>query len=227
MSRRVFIPFGVGRPGGGLRDLDAVPVDLARMGRSFEARGYAVAPVAPDLEAAEARAALGALLDAAALGPDDAAVLYFSGHGCVVDGDHYLAARGFSSDRAAATGVKTQELLEIVTRRRPRAGKVWLILDCCGAGGALHEALSRGLGAAGAQVFVLAASAAWSSTFDGSFSAAFVEALDAETSLAAGPSLDELVATVNARRREARVMAAALCWSRFDLLDEPPGRRAA
>ena len=186
------------------------------MGRWIEARGYAVAPIEPNLDAGELRAALSVVLDAAALGPEDAAVLYFSGHGCVVDGDHYLAVRGFSTERAAASGLKTQELVELVTRRRPRAGKVWLILDCCTAGGAFNEALSRGLTASGAEVFVLAASGAWSSTYDGSFSAAFVAALEAGGQQRVRlPSLDRLAALVNAGRREARAVAAPLCWSRL------------
>jgi hypothetical protein len=216
---RVFIPIGVGRPGAGLRDLDAVPADLGRMTRLFEARGYTTAAIASDLDAAGLRAALGAFFDAAALGPHDAAVLYFTGHGYVVDGDHTLAARGFSIDRSAVTGVKTQELIELVTRRRPRPGKVWVILDCCAAGSVLNEALARTLGSSGAEVFVLAASDAWSSTFDGSFSAAFGAALEAE---AGAPSLDRLTAAVNVRRPHARAVAAALSWSRFDFLDEAP-----
>jgi uncharacterized caspase-like protein len=219
VSQRFFVPIGVGRPGGSLRDLDAVSLDLERMSRLFEARGYSTVSIAPDLDVAGLRAALGRWLDKASPGPADAAVLYFSGHGCVVDGDHYLCGRGFSMDRAAATGLKTQDLLEVVLRRRPRPGKLWVILDCCAAGGVLNnEVLSRGLVASGAEVFVLAASGAWSAAFDGSFSAAFGAAVAGEAG--GGTSLDRLAAAVNARRPEARAVAAAVCWSGFDLLDE-------
>lgn len=216
--RRFFVPIGVGRPGGRLRPLDGVPRDLEGMTRIFEARGYQAVPVGPDLDAAGLRAALGRWLDEAAPGPADAAVLYFSGHGCVVDGDHYLCPQGFSADQAAATGLKTQDLVELVVRRRPPPGKLWVIIDCCAAGGVLtNEILSRGLVASGAEVFVLAASGAWSPTFDGSFSAAFGSALAVAGAV---PSLDRLVAAINARRPEARAVAAGFSWSGFDLFDE-------
>ena len=218
-GRRFFVPIGVGRAGGAFRELEGVPGDLARMTRLFEARGYEVVPVPVDPTAAELRAALVVGLDAAAPGHADAVVVYFSGHGCVIDGDHYLCCRGFSKDRPPTTGLKTEELLELALRRRPRAGKLWLILDCCEAGAAIDAGLCRGLVGSGAEVFVVSSTCGWSEAYDGAFSRAFAAAAGGA---ARGASLDRLVAAVNARRPETRAVQAAFAWSAFDLLDGAP-----
>jgi len=222
-GRRFFVPIGVGRPGGDLRDLDRVPDDIVRLSRLFAARGYSVVSFAANLTAAELRAAFANWLERCSLGPADNVTVYFSGHGCVVDGDHYLCCKDFSKDAAAATGLRAQELAELALRRQRRPGKLWLIIDCCAAGGVLNDGFSRGLAESGSEVFVLAAAGAWSPTSDGSFSASFRDVL-AHTGRA--PSLDQLTGAINQRRPYPRSIAASFSWNRFDLLDATPAHLA-
>jgi hypothetical protein len=219
-GRRFFVAIGAGRPGGSLRDLQGVPRDLVRMGRLFQARGYTTVRLGEDLDAFRLRAALCRWLMQAKLQPVDTVVIYFSGHGCVVDGDHYLCCRGFRKDAAATTGLKAQDLAELTLRRNPRPGKLWLILDCCAAGGVLNDAFYRVLAAANAQVFVLAATGSWSEAFDGSFSRAFQAAVGARGGARRVKiALDQLTEAINARRPGGRAVLATLSWSRFNLLD--------
>jgi hypothetical protein len=193
------------------------------MSRLFKSRGYTVVPFASNLTVNELRAAFAEWLEGCTLEPADIIAIYFSGHGCVVDGDHYLCCRGFSKDAAAATGLRAQELVELALRRQRRPGKLWLIVDCCAAGGVIADDFLRGVSGSGAEVFVLAAAGAWSETFDGSFSAAFRRAL---AQAGRAPSLDRLTGAINLQRPYPRSVAATFSWTGFDLLDTAPARRS-
>lgn len=217
-GRRFFLPIGVERPGGTLRDLAGVPGDLERMRDVFAGRGYDVVPFANDPTPASLRDGFAEWLERAQPGHQDAVTIYFSGHGAVVDSDHYLCARGFDMSRPATTGFKTQDLVELALRRSPRPGRLWLILDCCQAGGVLSDGFFRALGSSESDTFVLAASGSWSPTFDGSFSGAFRDSL-AEDENVGGAALDHLTELINMRRSGPSAIQAGISSRRFDLLD--------
>jgi len=225
-GRRVFVRVGAPAPGGALRDLAGVPDDLARMGKAFAHLDYDVTAAVCNPSPGELRAGVRERVEAARLGHSDALVLYYSGHGLVVDGDHYLCPRGFDRDDVTTTGLKTRELIELVVRRRHRPGRFWLILDCCQAGGVLDDGLLATLAGAGTDAFVLAASGGWGPAQDGVFSRAFCAAVCGGRRGAPG-GLDGITHSINRRlsRRLSRgpcVVQAAVCRARFDLLDAAP-----
>jgi len=220
--RRLFLPLAVGRPGGGLRVLSRVKDDVARLGRVLGARGYRRGVMPRDMSAAELRESLDRWLTQARLGPKDDLVVYYTGHGHVAEGEHYLCMAGFDPDRVASTGFKTSDLIDLILRRRYRPGKLWLILDCCQAGAALTGALLRGVDTSSTATFILAASASWGAATDGAFARELEDAVgpDAgrtETRL----SLGDVTERVNARRRLHAAVSASLATKRFDLLDRP------
>lgn len=222
-GRRFFLPVGASCPGGAFRSLAGVPGDLARMGRLFARLGYVPVPFPVNPSAAQLRNCLADWLARADLGGSDAVVAYYSGHGVVVGGDHYLVTDGFDRDQAGATGLKTEEILELVLRRRARPGKVLLILDCCQAGSVMTEGLRRVIFGQDSGVFVLAASGSWGQAVDGAFSAAFNEVVSPTTRRARRitrtPSLDQIAEALNAKGLASRVVQAGVSSSRFDLLD--------
>lgn len=69
---------------------------------------------------------------AARAGPEDTALVYFSGHG-VETPDYYLAPYGFEWDDLAATAISGAEFTEQLGQMR--AGRLIVLLDCCHAGG--------------------------------------------------------------------------------------------
>lgn len=223
-GRRFFAPIGVPAPGGMLRELVAVGDDLSRMKRAFAGLDYSQVETPANPSVAEIRDMLGVQLDQSRLGHADALVLYFSGHGTVVGGDHYLCARGFARDDVATTGIKTRDLIELVVRRRSRPGRLWLILDCCQAGGVIEEGVLATIAATGADAFMLAAAGSWDSTQDGMFSRAFCAAVREITRAGQGlsGSLDALTQDINRRcSRGLRAIQATVSRARFDLLDAP------
>lgn len=225
VGHRFFIPIGVPRPGGCLRDLAAVPDDLVRLKALFGdgGLGYRTVVIPENPSALEVQAALCRWLAHADLDHRDAVVIYYSGHGIISGRDHFLCTRGFDADQIAATALKTEEVLSLVMRRKHRPGRLWLILDCCQAGGVLTEGLSRAMYGEGGDIFVLAASSSWGETIDGTFSAALcrVVAGPAGTKGASHPlSLDQLADTLNRQRLPCRVVQAAVSSSRFDLLSQ-------
>jgi hypothetical protein len=225
-GRRVFVRVGVPAPGRALRQLPGVEADLERMGTAFAHLDYDVTRSICNPSSGELRAGLREQVEGAGLGHEDALVLYYSGHGLVVDGDHYLCPSGFDRDDVATTGLKTRELIEVVVRRRRRPGRFWLILDCCQAGGVLEDGLLTTLAGAGTDAFVLAASGSWGPAQDGLFSQAFCAAVRGARPSSSGPAagLDALTQTINRRlcrglSRGPGVVQAAVCRARFDLRD--------
>lgn len=218
--RRVFLAITVARPGPPLRDLPAVEPDAARLARLFAGLGYRVAPSIRNPSAAVLRVELADRLAGACLGRDDDLVVYYSGHGCVADGTHHLCTAGFDRDQLATRAFRTEELVELVVRRRPRPGKLWLILDCCQAGAVMTEGLFRVLGMSQTAAFVMAATGSWGEATDGSF-AAGLESTVAELWRRPGmaPSLDAITAALNARRTGHPAVQASLSSARFDFLD--------
>jgi uncharacterized caspase-like protein len=205
-----------------LRELPGVAGDLQRMEKAFARLDYDLIESVSNPSSGELRAAVRGRMDGAALGHGDALVLYYSGHGLVVGGDHYLCPKGFDRDEVAATGIKTRDLVELVTRRRRRPGRFWLILDCCQAGGVLEDGLLTTLAEGGTDAFVLAASGSWGPAQDGVFSRAFCTAIRGVTRRRAGLSvgLDGVTQAINRGLSQwAHVVQAAVCRSRFDLLD--------
>jgi hypothetical protein len=69
---------------------------------------------------------------AARAGPEDTALVYFSGHG-VETPDYYLAPYGFEWDDLAATAISGVEFTDLLGR--VGAGRLIVLLDCCHAGG--------------------------------------------------------------------------------------------
>jgi hypothetical protein len=196
------------------------------MGGLFADLGYQAGPSIRDPSAGEVRAVLGDWLASVQLSNNDALVIYYSGHGAIAGGAHYLCTRGCDVTRVGATAFKTEDFLELVVRRRDRPGKLWLILDCCQAGGVLGEGLCRGILGEQIGVFVLAASASWGQAVDGAFSAAMQDALGAihlsAATTPAGLSLDSLTHELNGRRLlSSRVVQAGVSSCRFDLLAPP------
>lgn len=227
-GRRVFVPLGAPLAGRAFRELPAVAGDLDRMARTFQHLDYEVSEPVCNPSSAELRAALRARVDGAGLDHADALVLYYSGHGLVVDGDHYLCPKGFDRDDVTTTGLKTRDLVELVVRRRHRPGRFWLILDCCQAGGVLEDGLLATLAGAGTDAFVLAASGSWGPARDGDFSRAFCAAVRAGRRGRPVPAgLDAITQSIN--RRLSRVLShghsvvqAGVCRGRFNLLDRRP-----
>lgn len=223
-GRRFFLSIGVDRPGGLFRDLPAVPQDQARMNRTFDELGYLAGPRLRNPSAADLRAVIQSWLARAQLTRRDAMVIYFSGHGLVRAGDHYLVTHGFDADDAGTTGFPSHGLLDLVLKRARRPAKVWLILDCCQSGSALTEGLRRGLLDEETGAFLLAASGSWGEAIDGAFSTAFRRVLRQAIASAArrkvcAPSLDQLAHALNLRGLGSRVIQAGVSSSRFDLLD--------
>lgn len=84
----------------------------------------------PQARRDEMLAALAWLADCA--GPEDTALVYFSGHG-VETPDYYLAPYGFEWDDLAATAISGAEFTDLLGQ--VRAGRLIVLLDCCHAGG--------------------------------------------------------------------------------------------
>ena len=118
--RRLFLAITVARPGAPLRRLARVETDAARLTRLFAESRVRRAPVIRNPSAARLRAQLGDWLETSALGHEDNLVVYYSGHGCVANGAHYLCTAGFDPDRLATRAFRTEELVEMVVRRQPR-----------------------------------------------------------------------------------------------------------
>jgi hypothetical protein len=218
--RRVFLAITVAQPGAPLRALPRVEADATRLARLFGELGYRLAPLIRNPSAPRLRAQLGGWLDDAGLGPDDEIVIYYSGHGCIADGTHYLCTAGFDRDQLATSAFRTEEVVEMVVRRQPRPGKLWLILDCCQAGGVMTDGLFRALGTSEMAGFVLAASGSWGETTNGSFTAALESTIaNGRRQPAALRSLDAVTASLNARRLGHPAVQASLSSARFDFLD--------
>jgi hypothetical protein len=194
------------------------------MRKLFADLGYQLGPSLDEPSAGELRLILCDWLSSVELSSTDALVIYYSGHGFIAGAAHYLCTKGCDPTRVGATAFKTEDLLELVVRRRDRPGNLWLILDCCQAGGVLSEGLCRGILGEQTGVFVLAASSSWGQTVDGAFSTAMHDALAAgplPPGTAPGPtslSLDGLAHELNRRRPSSRVLQAGVSSSRFEFL---------
>lgn len=216
-GRRFFVGIGIAQPS---KDFDALPgvaADVERMAGVFRDLGYELVPMPLELSADELRAALNAWLVAANLDHRDRVVFYYSGHGHVDVGSHYLCTRGFRPD-AVAEGLRASDLAGLVLARKAHPRKLWLILDCCYASRAagrtlLNHALER------SDCYLLAASAE-GPAYDGLFSRAFDEVL---RSARPPSSLDDLADALKARvgtRQSVRQMSVG--GERFDFLDRQP-----
>lgn len=220
-GRRFFLPIGMDRPGGVLRDLARVGADVATMTRLFSGLGYRRVRLPRNLTAKALHSQLDRWLDRTVPGQEDALVVYYTGHGCVAEGDHYLCPTGFDRDRLAATAFKTQGLIELFTRRRARPGKLWIVLDCCQAGGVLCDGLYGAMGGQATATFLLAASGSWGQVVDGTFAEALQNAVAAASGATppATASLDQLTQAINERWSGPRAIQASVSSLRFDFLD--------
>jgi formylglycine-generating enzyme required for sulfatase activity len=216
-GRRFFVGIGIAQPS---KDFDALPgvaTDVERVAGVFRDLGYQLVPMPLELSADELRAALNAWLVAANLDHRDRVVFYYSGHGHVDVGSHYLCTRGFRPD-AVAEGLRASDLAGLVLARKAHPRKLWLILDCCYASRAagrtlLNHALER------SDCYLLAASAE-GPAYDGLFSRAFEDVL---RSARPPSSLDDLADALKARvgtRQSVRQMSVG--GERFDFLDRQP-----
>lgn len=204
------------------RDLPGVPRDVERMNELFSDLGYALVSLPLEPTANRLREQLTEWLSQAALGPSDAVVIYYSGHGSLTSGgDHYLCPVGFDAAQPALTGLKTQHLAEFLLAGRLRPGRFWLILDCCQAGGVFRDAHCNGMSGDETDTFILAASSSWGQVSDGSFSVTFRDAVcDANAQTTGGVvSLDRLVGALNQRWRGGRAIQSGVSARPFDLLD--------
>jgi hypothetical protein len=216
------LAIGVQQPGGMLRGLERVGTDLAHVTRLFRALGYRRGPLLRNPTAATLRERLGVWLDEARLDSADQLVIYYTGHGCVAEGNHYLCPAGFDQDRLATTAVGSAELVGLVLRRTCRPGHLWVILDCCQAGGVITGALLHGLDAPGSATFLLAASSTWGDTADGSLAGALIDVVGAarrRRKRGAAVSLDEITGAINVARGGHPAIQASLSSTRFDLLE--------
>ncbi|MEP7049353.1 MAG: SUMF1/EgtB/PvdO family nonheme iron enzyme [Pseudomonadota bacterium] len=215
LGRRFFLGIGVPEAGGMFSALPEVAADLERMRSVFVSRlGYEHVALPENPDAQELRAALNRWLVQTQLGPADRVVFYYSGHGYVAGGSHYLCTRGFRAE-VFAEGLRTSDLAGLVLGRDARPGKLFLIVDCCFASRAagrtlVAQALERN------DCYLLAASAE-GPAYDGLFSRAFATVVDAE---GAPSSLDELAAALKSHvghRQSLRHLGVG--EGRFDFLD--------
>jgi formylglycine-generating enzyme required for sulfatase activity len=180
--------------------------------------GYRQVPFVNNPNAEELRAALSQWLAGAGLAADDTLVVYYSGHGFEYRAAHYLCTRGFRQS-AVGDALRSEALVGVILARDPRPGKLWLILDCCNAGGVLTAELFTQIQMGETAGFVLAASSAYGQAIDGAFSLAFVEAFER---IRAAPSWDQLIERVNAKLQgggRERAIGLVLSTVGFDLLD--------
>lgn len=213
-GRRFFVGIGVAEAGGKFKPLPEVPADVQRMAEVFESLSYERVPMPAELSADELRTQLNNWLVQANLGHEDRVVFYYSGHGYVDVGTHYLCTRGFRAE-AVAEGLRASDLAGLALARKAHPGKLLLILDCCYASRAagrtlLNHALER------TDCYLLAASAE-GPAYDGLFSQAFVEAVRAGSP----PwSLDKLADALKARVGERQsIRHLGVGGARFDFLD--------
>jgi formylglycine-generating enzyme required for sulfatase activity len=224
-GRRLYVGVGVSAPfgegGAGGRRLKHVGDDLGRMRAAFVDRlRYQPVDLVPDggtpgaeLTAQQFQDTLLAWLEKAALGPSDALVLYFSGHGyrSQTTDEHYLCFRGFNPD-IPSSGLETDRLASLIIDRVRGPGQVWLILDCCFAGEgtqALLELMAKAvkgrrrlLGA-----WLTAACGPYHPSYDGRFSRAFRDAVDGAQDLSA---LDVAIQARLGARSPQQVQSLAL-----------------
>jgi hypothetical protein len=217
---RFFIPIGVPSPGETLPELPGVAGDLDRLRSVFvDGLGYTPGPLLDNPSAAELRAGLNRWLAETKLTSEDAVVIYYSGHGHIAPTGHYLYTRDFHKD-AVADGLRSHALIELVVGRKARPGKVWLILDCCHAGGVLIPELYRDVIVGQTDTFVLAASGSYGQAMDGAFSGAFHEAARRRGRRI---SLDRITDAINGKLGRARGGTPAIQFSLaskpFDFLD--------
>lgn len=151
---------------------------------------------------------------------DHALVVYFSGHGCSVDGRHYLMTRDTTVGRVASTALPTEDLPYLFgPGSRPR--DLLLIIDTCVAGQAADD-LSTGFARLATAAWKNTPAAGWSviaasrreTARPAAFSAAFVDAVrspELGTEMPYVP-LDHLVEQINARlargKHEQRALTA-------------------
>jgi formylglycine-generating enzyme required for sulfatase activity len=216
-GRRFFVGIGVAQPSEAFDRLPEVASDVERMAGVFRELGYQIVPMRLELSADELRAALNGWLVNANLDHRDRVVFYYSGHGHVDVGSHYLCTRGFRAD-AVAEGLRASDLAGLVLARKAHPRKMLLILDCCYASRAagrtlLNHALER------SDCYLLTASAE-GPAYDGLFSQAFKDVL---RSGRPPSSLDELAEVLKAKigaRQSIRHMGVG--GDRFDFLDRVP-----
>jgi formylglycine-generating enzyme required for sulfatase activity len=215
---RYFGAIGVGNPGRMAR-LREVPRDLGRMRGVFEdILGYERIPVPEEPTADMLREALRVWLDGTTFEPNDAVVLYYSGHGLVDGTVHYLGTRDANPD-AIGSAFPSRELAAMVLRRRPAPGKVWIILDCCESGSGLAN-IREEMHARPGEYYGLASTGSFGPSFDGAFSRAFVAVTVgrptdfSDQSVLAG----ELDAELRSRGRSPVQLFGATVSSEFDFL---------
>lgn len=85
------------------------------------------------------RSQLRAALLSAEIGPNDRILVYFSGHGTLVDGQTYLVPSDASLQNRKESCYPVQELHDLL--KSCRCQRKMLVLDCCYAGGDLSERL--------------------------------------------------------------------------------------
>jgi hypothetical protein len=65
--------------------------------------------------------------------PDGTAILYFSGHGHVEGGEHYLIPYDLNLRRIRSSAIRAADFADAVAQLRPR--RLLVVLDCCHAAG--------------------------------------------------------------------------------------------
>ena len=132
--------------------------------------------------------------------PDDLVVIYYAGHGRLLDdGDYVLASREFDPERPASTGVSGRELSRWLTADSTTANLL-LILDTCHSGKASAAFAARVLAQGGAGAIITAARPIQDAS-PGYLTTALARAVDNPAVAGIGPAalpIDEVVRVINA-----------------------------
>ncbi|MFJ3877614.1 caspase family protein [Streptomyces sp. NPDC090077] len=170
--------------------LGSVPDDIAAVARLFEGFGYerALHGLGEFDGAEQLRQKLVNWSAYTELAADDVVVLYFAGHGTVVERDrHYLLCWDTQDTALAGTALATEDLVRVLCNSGLR--HLLLILDTCSAGAgtadasgaALQTIIYRGVAEASAGLWFLASARRKELAIDGAFVPVLAEAIQTTT----------------------------------------------
>ncbi|WP_162688623.1 MULTISPECIES: caspase family protein [unclassified Streptomyces] len=151
-GRRYALVVGVSNYASDLPDLPGAVEDAQRLADRLASMGYerVLAEISADPTSAVLRRGISEWAGEAMLGPDDVVVAYFSGHGVLREGRHYLLGSDDEPDRRHS-GLAGADLVGLVADSL--AGHSLTLIDTCHAGAVVNDVAqwSAELGRAGRQ----------------------------------------------------------------------------
>jgi hypothetical protein len=129
-SRRALL-IGAENYGEGFAPLPAVREDIRLMHSALDASGYSIETCPEDILSNAGKLDDAIRLFCGAGGPDDIRIIYFTGHGLLVDGDDCIVPAG--TGRKAATVSKTQRVSTDLSKTVASSGTglVLFVIDAC------------------------------------------------------------------------------------------------